>query len=45
MKIKSDGTTNKYLDRVKKLKKPWNMKVTMISVVVGVLGAIPCFFV
>ena len=35
----------KYLDLAKELKKLWNMKVTIISIVIGVLGAIAKRFV
>ena len=41
VKIKESKKINKYLDLARELKKPWNMKVTLIPVVVGVLRMIP----
>ena len=44
VKIKASGKRNKYLDfaRVlKKNKKRWNMKMTVITIVIGALGTIP----
>ena len=32
---------DKYLDPARELKKPWNMKVTVIPIVLGALGMIP----
>ena len=40
VKIKESENMNKYLDLVSKLKKSWNMKVTLISIVVGVLETV-----
>ena len=41
MKVKESEKTNKYLDLVRELKKLWNIKVTVIPIVVGTLGIIP----
>ena len=41
MKMKKIVKVNKYLDLAKELKKPQDMKVTVIPVVVGALGTIP----
>ena len=38
--MKENKTIDKYLDLTRELKKLWNMKVTVIPVVVGVLGII-----
>ena len=41
-RVKSkDEKRNKYLDLARELKKLWNMKVTVISIVVSALGTIP----
>ena len=37
VKMKVIKRLNKYLDLARELKKLWNMKVTMISIVIGVL--------
>ena len=34
-------TGDKYLDIAKELKRLWNLKVTVIPIVIGVLGMIP----
>ena len=39
-KIKESEKRDKYQDLVKRLKKLWNMKVTVIPIVVGTLGTI-----
>ena len=41
LKIKESENINKYLDLTRKLKKQWNMKVTVIPIVVGALGTVP----
>ena len=41
VKIKESKKRDKYLDLVRELKMLWNMKVTVIPIVVGALGAIP----
>ena len=41
VKIKESKKRDKYLDLARELKKLWNMKVTMILIVVGALGIIP----
>ena len=38
IKIEESETIEKYLDLARELKKLWNMKVTVISVVVDALG-------
>ena len=38
VKLKKNEKTDKYLDLARELKKPWNMKVTVIPIVIGVLG-------
>ena len=35
-----ENEKDKYLDLVRELKKLWNMKVTFIPIVIGVLGTI-----
>ena len=40
-KIKESEKLDKYLDLARKMKKLWNMKVTVISIVVGALGTFP----
>ena len=41
VKIKESKKVDKYLDFVRELKKLWNMKVTVIPIVVGALGMVP----
>ena len=41
IKIKESKRINKYLDLARELKMLWNMKVTVIPVVVGALGIVP----
>ena len=41
MKIKEIEKIDKFLDLARELKKPWNMKVTVIPIVVGTLGTDP----
>ena len=41
MKIKGSETNNKYLELVRELKKLWNMRVTVIPIVIGGLGTVP----
>ena len=38
VKLKESEKRNKYLDLARELKKLWNMKVTMIPIVIGALG-------
>ena len=38
VKVKEGKKMDEYFDLAKKLKNLWNMKVTMISIVVGTLG-------
>ena len=40
VKLKESEKRDKHLDPARKLKKLWNMKVTMISVVIGVLSKV-----
>ena len=40
VKSKESGKNDKYLDLVRELKKLWNMKVTMIPIVIGALGTV-----
>ena len=39
--MKESEKINKYLDLARDLKKLWNMKVTVMPIVVGVLGMAP----
>ena len=41
LKMKENEKIDKYLDLVGELKKIWNMKVKVISIVVGALGTVP----
>ena len=41
VKMEERKKINKYLDLARKLKKQWNMRVTMIWIVVGMLGTVP----
>ena len=41
VKSKEDEKKNKYQDLARELKKQWNMKVTVIAIVVHALGMIP----
>ena len=38
--LKQSGKKDKYLDLARELKKLWNMKVTIVPIVIGVLGTI-----
>ena len=40
LKLKESKKRDKYLDPARELKKLWNMKVTVIPVVIGVFGTI-----
>ena len=40
VKIKEGEKIDKYLDLARELEKLWNMKVMLISIVVGVLGTV-----
>ena len=41
VKIKENKRLNKYLDHARELKNLWNMKVTVISIVIGALETVP----
>ena len=41
VKKKENKKTDKYLDRARELKKLWNIKVTIIPIVVGAIGTVP----
>ena len=41
VKIKENEKGYKYLDLARELKKWWNMKVTVIPIIIGALGTIP----
>ena len=38
--LKESEKKAKYLDLARELKKPWNMKVTIVPIVIGALGTI-----
>ena len=38
--LKESEKKDKYLDLTRELKKPWNMKVTIVPIVIGALGTI-----
>ena len=38
--LKENGKKDKYLDLARELKKLWNMKVTIVPIVIGALGTI-----
>ena len=40
VKLKENEKKDKYLDLAKELKKLWNMKVTVIPIVIGALGTV-----
>ena len=40
VKLKESEKNDKYLDLGRELKKLWNMKVTVIRIVIGVLGIV-----
>ena len=40
IKLKECEKKDKYLDLARELKKPWNMKVTIVPIVIGVFGTI-----
>ena len=40
VKLKENEEKDKYLDLVRELKKLWNMKVTFIPIVIGVLSTV-----
>ena len=40
VKLKESKKRNKYLDLARELKKLWNMKLTVIAIVIGALGTI-----
>ena len=40
VKLKENEKRNKYLNFARELKKLWNMKVTVIPIVIGVLGTV-----
>ena len=41
VKIKENKNINKYLDLTRELKKLWNMKVRVITIVFSALGIVP----
>ena len=41
VKIKENKSRDKYLDLARELKKLWNMKVTVVPIVVDALGTVP----
>ena len=40
VKLKENEKKDKYIDLAWELKKLWNMKVTLISIVIGALGTV-----
>ena len=40
MKLKENEKKDNYLDLVRKLKKAWNMKVTIILIMIGAFGTV-----
>ena len=40
LELKENKKKDMYLDHVRELKKPWNMKVTMIPIVISALSTI-----
>ena len=40
VKLKESGKKDKYLDLARELKKLWNMKVTIIPIVIGAFGTV-----
>ena len=40
VKLKESEKSNKYLNLTRELKKPWNMKVTVIPIVIVALGTV-----
>ncbi len=40
VKFKECEKRDKYLDLARKLKKPWNMKVTNIQIIIGAFGTV-----
>ena len=40
VKLKESEDKNKYLDLARELKKLWNMKVTVIPILIGALGTV-----
>ena len=40
IKMKECEKKDKYLDLARELKKPWNIKVTIISIVIGAFGTV-----
>ena len=40
MKLKECEKREKYLDLARELKKQWNMKVTIVPIVIGALGTV-----
>ena len=41
VKLKESEKKDKYLDLARELKKQWNMKVTVIPILINVLGTVP----
>ena len=40
VELKESEKEDKYHDLARELKKPWNMKVTFIPIIIGVLGTV-----
>ena len=40
-KIKESEKKDKYLDLARELRKLWNMRMTVVAVVIGALGTVP----
>ena len=40
IKLKESEKKDKYLDLARELKKPWNIKVTIIPIVIGAFGTV-----
>ena len=38
--MKESEKKDKYLDLAREIKKPWNMKVTIVPIVIGALGTV-----
>ena len=44
VKMKESKKIDKYLDLARELKRPWNMKVTVVPIIVGALGTVLLWF-
>ena len=40
LKLKENGKKDKYLDLSREMKQLWNMKMTVVPIVIGVLGTL-----